>query len=255
MTFNALLRKWHILIGTILAAPIVIIAITAVLMAHNQNLDLRNIPMDLTWLPGYQNNAQEIPKLEVRSTLTTQDQRYFIGTRFGLWELKNNQLEEIAEVPEVEIRSIKETSTGLILASRKGVWMSRDNHWKKVFKGDSWEVEVFPDQTLRIATKNKGFLESKDGGKHWTPLKSLNNLPYVLPHGAPQEEMNLGRLVLDLHTGRAFWGKQWGWAWIDLAALLLAFITLSGVMMKVRAKGKKPVAVLETRDHPLALTH
>lgn len=232
LKFNAFLRKWHIQMGAVLAIPAVVVCVTAILMAHNQALDLRNIPLNLAWLPGYQNSGQKAAEMEIRSALTTTDHRYLIGTRFGLWELKNKRLEQITAIPEVEVRSIKETPTGLVLASRKGVWLSKNNHWKKIYKGDAWEVEVLPNQNLRVAAKNKGFLESADGGKHWVGLQAINNLPYVLSEGVPQEEMNLGRLVLDLHTGRAWVGKQWAWLWIDILASALVFIALSGLILK-----------------------
>jgi len=232
LRMNMMIRNWHINLGAVLAVPIIVVCVTAILMAHNQALDLRNISLNLAWLPGYQTGHQNVSEMEVRSTLTTSDHRYYIGTRFGLWELKDNQLVEVSDVPEVEIRHIKETPQGIILASRNGVWLNEGNHWKKIYRGEAWEVEVLPNQHLRIATKKKGFMESSDQGKHWRPLNAINSLPYVLPKGAPQEEMNLGRLILDLHTGRAWFGKQWAWVWIDILAAILTFIALSGLWLK-----------------------
>jgi hypothetical protein len=232
MKMNVLLRSWHINLGTLLAIPVAVVCATAILMAHSQALDLRNIPLNVVWLPGYQGAEPNTADKEVRATLNTSDHRYYIGTRFGLWELKNNRLMPITEIPAVEIRSIKETPTGLILASRKGVWLNKEDHWKKVYRGETWEVEVLPNQTLRIATQKKGFMESDDQGGHWHPLKALNSLPYVSPNGVPQEEMNLGRLVLDLHTGRAWFGKQWAWVWIDILASILALLAVSGFILK-----------------------
>ena len=232
MKINLLVRNWHINLGTILAVPVFVVCVTAILMAHNQTLDLRSIPMNLAWLPGYQNANKNVSDMEVRSTLHTSDNRYYIGTRFGLWELKDNRLVQIPEAPEGEIRSIKETPQGMILAGRYGVWMSEAGHWKKLYRGDAWEVETLPNQHLRIATRKKGFMESDDQGKHWHPVKELNSLPYVVPNSAVQEEMNLGRLVLDLHTGRAWFGKQWAWLWIDIIAAILALLVMSGLWLK-----------------------
>lgn len=242
MNLNAILRKWHINIGVILALPIVVVSATAMLMAHNQNLDLRNVELNLSWLPGYQNSAQKSTNLEIRSTLTTLDNRAFIGTRYGLWQLEHHRLIPIAEVPPVEIRSIREMAHGLVLASRKGIWLNESNHWRRIYKGDTWNVEVLPNQTLRITAKNKGLLESTDGGQHWAARQDINALPFVLPNGVPQEEMNLGRLILDLHTGRVLMGKQWAWLWIDLLASILAFLAVSGLIMKSRIKMPKPKA-------------
>jgi len=242
MNIHVVLRKWHINVGVLLALPIIVVCMTAMLMAHNQNLDLRNIELNLAWLPGYQNSAQPdltVSNMEIRATLTTTDNRNFIGTRFGLWQLDHNRLIPVTEVPPVEIRSIRETLNGLVLASRKGIWLNEHNHWRRIFRGDTWAVEVLPNQTLRIAAKNKGLLESSDGGKQWTPRRDLNALPLILPQGVPQEEMNLGRLVLDLHTGRAWFGKQWAWLWIDCFAVILAFLALSGLIMKSRVRTLK----------------
>lgn len=238
MKYNALLRKWHIKLGALVALPVFVVCITAILMAHNQLLDLRNVHLNLAWLPGYQNSNQKIANLEIRSTLNTSDARYLIGTRFGLYELKNKTLKQVAAIPEVEIRSLKETSIGLLLASRNGVWLNESKQWQKIYNGDTWEVEVLPNKNIRVASKNKGFRESSDGGKHWFEVQALNSIPFVLPHGIPQEEMNLGRLVLDLHTGRALVGKQWTWIWIDIVASILAFLTLSGTFLWTQRKTK-----------------
>ncbi len=106
----------------------------------------------------------------------------------------------------------------------------------------------FRIKPIRIATKDKRFLESKDFGKHWIELQAINAISGVLD--MPREDTSLGRLVLDLHTGRAFLGKQWGWIWIDLAASLLILITLSGLIMQYGIKSKKSPTFRQQRKLP-----
>jgi hypothetical protein len=66
-------------------------------------------------------------------------------------------------------------------------------------------------------------------------LQAVNSLSYVLLHGVPQEELGLGRLMFDLHTGRAWFGKRWAWIWIDILAFALALLAISGLILRGRA--------------------
>jgi hypothetical protein len=234
MTLNCSLRNWHTWLGVTLSLPVIVVGLTAILMAHGQELGFRNIQHQLRWLPGYQQETNpqiKMSDLEIRATLTTHDGRYLLGTRYGLYQLKNEQLSPVEGLSAVDIRSIRETSNGLILASRNGVWRSIGSQWKKIYKGDAWEVEVQPNQTIRIATRAKGLLETVDNGKHWKPLHALNTMPAVLNAKAQAEEMNLGKLVFDLHTGRALLGKDSAWIWIDLIGFSLILSVLSGLFL------------------------
>lgn len=235
MTLNTSLRNWHSWIGVLIALPVMIVSITAIIMAHGQDLGIRNIPHNLGWLPGYQDtndSKMKASNLDIRSTLTTRDGRYFIGTRYGLYELQQNQLLPVEDLPAADIRSIKESSEGVILlASRNGVWQYRDSHWKKIYKSDAWDIELRPNNTIRISTRAKGFLESPDGGAHWKSVRTINELPAALSEKAQAEEMNWGKLIFDLHTGRAFFGKDLDWLWIDAIGFTLTLLVLSGLFL------------------------
>ena len=51
LSFNS--RKWHAWLSFTLALPILLVAVTAILIAHSQKLGFRDIKVDPSWLPGY----------------------------------------------------------------------------------------------------------------------------------------------------------------------------------------------------------
>ncbi|MCE3235871.1 MAG: putative rane protein [Vampirovibrio sp.] len=242
MNIPIAIRNWHIKVGLIVAIPIVLAGMTAVLMAHNKDLGLRNISAaNMAWLPGYRDakeSTSTAADLEIRTTLTTKDGRYLLGTRYGLYELRENRLFRIEALPAKEIRAIVESPNGLLCAGRGGVWQNNGKGWRRIFKGDAYTVENRSPQLIRIATREKGLQDSTDDGKHWTPVAALNRLPVNLPSNLQQEELTMGRLALDLHTGRAFLGREWAWLWIDLAGLSLVLLAFSGVFLWSRHQSK-----------------
>ena len=243
MTLNTSIRNWHTWLGVTIGLPAVVVSITAILMAHGQELGIRNIPHNMGWLPGYQDSGERKMKatnLDIRSTLATRDGRYLIGTRYGLYQLQQNQLKPVGHLSAADIRSIKETPNGVILlASRNGVWQNQGNLWKKIYKGDAWEIELRPNDTIRISTRAKGFLESSDNGAHWRAVKAINELPAALSPEAKAEEMNMGKLIFDLHTGKALLGKDLDWLWVDMIGFVLTLLVLSGLFLWRSAKKQK----------------
>lgn len=255
MNLYAALRKWHINIGLAVALPLITVGVTAVMMAHNQALDLRNIPVNAGWLPGYglgkNKTSVTASDLEIRSILTTHAGRYLIGTRYGLYELSGHSLRRIESLPGKEIFSIKETPNGILCAGRSGVWLSNGQIWKRLFKGEALDAELNATGRIRIVTRRKGLMESADDGRHWEPVAAINAIPAEIPGTLQQEELTLGRLALDLHTGRAFLGKDWAWLWIDLVAFSLGLLSLSGIVMWTRKKPKpRPMPLSELKAVP-----
>lgn len=254
MNINAALRNWHIKIGVFIAVPIVLSGVTAVMMAHNKDLGLRNIPVNMAWLPAYQEKgaSSSAKDLEIRAMLTTRDGRQLLGTRYGLYELQDNALTRVEALPAKEVRTIVESPDGLLCAGRGGVWRYNGKSWQRIYKGDANTVEGRANHVVRIVTREKGFLESADRGQHWNTVAALNHLPVQLPSGLQQEELNLGRFALDLHTGRAFLGKDWAWLWIDLSGVGLALLAFSGVFLWSRRR--KPAVKIRTDLKPRPLS-
>src|SRR4051812_6029705 len=51
LKFNS--RKWHAWLSFVIALPILLVAVTSILMAHSQTLGFRTIKIYPNWLPGY----------------------------------------------------------------------------------------------------------------------------------------------------------------------------------------------------------
>jgi hypothetical protein len=43
--------------------------------------------------------------------------------------------------------------------------------------------------------------------------------------------MKFNKLIMDLHTGKFFLGKEYEWLWIDIVGLALALLTLTGILI------------------------
>jgi uncharacterized iron-regulated membrane protein len=58
-------------------------------------------------------------------------------------------------------------------------------------------------------------------------------------HGAVEERVTLGKLMLDLHTGKAFFGKEAEWIWIDLLGGVWVFLGFTGIYLWWRTQTKR----------------
>lgn len=54
-------RKWHAWISFVLALPILIVSITAILISHAQGFGFRDVRVDASWLPGYSRLPESAP--------------------------------------------------------------------------------------------------------------------------------------------------------------------------------------------------
>lgn len=58
-------------------------------------------------------------------------------------------------------------------------------------------------------------------------------------HEIARERITLGKLMLDLHTGRAFLGKEAEWIWIDLLGLVWVFLGGTGLYLWWHAQTRR----------------
>lgn len=241
MTLNFNSRTWHNWISAILVAPILIVAVTAVFIAHNQELELKEIDVTraVSWLPGYGAAEMQAMKMEMRASLSTADGQRWLGGKGGLYQIIDGEIRPVAELGATEVRDLAAAPFGLIVAAKNGVWLKNAEGWNKVKKGDAWNAGLNPDGSVAVTLKDKGVLLSRDG-RDWsedaTAAAALSAMP---AETLAPKSVTLGNLVMDLHTGRAFFGKQWEWIWIDLIGLVMAFLGGTGVFMWWRGERRK----------------
>jgi len=238
MKLNFKARSWHTWVSVILSLPIVVVALTAVFIAHKKALGTEEVKVAADWLPGYRMEAGKVPGVEARAALAIAGGRAFVGTQGGLFELREGKLAPVEALGTTQVRALAAAPWGLVAAAKSGIWVERDGAWTRAQKADAWSAAVQPDGRVIVAVKDKGLLASADG-RQWRPDATWMDALAALPAEAAPEAMSLHKLVMDLHTGKAFFGKDGEWIWIDLVGLAMSLLGLTGLWMWWRAERRK----------------
>lgn len=238
MKLNFKARSWHTWGSLILALPILIVGASAVFIAHKKALGTEDISVNAKWLPGYRTQAYQAAQLEPRAALTTAAGTTWVGTQQGLYRLDGETLVEAGEFAGVPVRAIAEAPFGRVLAAKSGVWIERDGSWQRALKGDAWSVSTRGDGSVVVSVKDKGLVSSSDG-RDWVADPLLSAALATAAAQMPDKPLTLGKLIMDLHTGQAFFGKAGEWIWIDLVGLAMCLLALTGVYMWWRAERRK----------------
>lgn len=243
MKLNFKARSWHIWASIILALPILIVGATAVFIAHKKALGTENIAVPgAQFLPGYQATKKQQPLPEVRTVLLTLSGRTLVGMQEGLYELKGQTLEVIPELDGMPIRGLVEASFGLVAATKNGVWLNEGSQWHRVSKGEAWNATLRPDASVAVAIKDEGVIVSRDGSS-WVEDKVLSSALAAMPTEMDNKPITLNKLIMDLHTGKAFLGKKAEWIWIDVLGLAMSLLAVTGVYMWWRGEKRKAAAL------------
>ncbi|MBI2312450.1 MAG: PepSY domain-containing protein [Betaproteobacteria bacterium] len=230
-------RDWHIWVSLALALPILLVAFTAVLIAHDKSLGLRKVPVTAEWLPGYGPGAVEPP--EARAVLTAADGSRWIGTRLGVYRvLPDGQPLAVEVLNNVEVRSMAEAAGAILVGTKQGLWRGRGEDWRRILDQEVWHVGVAAGGGMVATLKEQGVVVSRDGGASWSADPQVAAALAMLPARA-QPRVTLGKLVLDLHTGKALLGKKAEWIWIDLVGGAMLLLALTGVYMWWRSQQRR----------------
>lgn len=238
MKFNFKARSWHTWASIILALPILIVGASAVFIAHKKALGTEEIKVFAKWLPGYQLEEAKPRQPEVRSILSGRDGTALVGLQDGLYRLDGDRLVAVEALAGIPVRGLAEGAFGRVAAAKNGIWLEQNGAWQRVMKGDAWNASLRADGSIVVAIRDKGLLVSTDGRK-WQPDPLLAAALATLPADSNDKPLTLGRLIMDLHTGQAFFGKSAEWIWIDLIGLALCLLAMTGVYMWWRAEKRK----------------
>lgn len=239
-------RDWHGWLSVTLLVPLLLVGLTALFMSHHKALGLREIDVGAVagWLPGYRTTPAAAPA-DVRSALILADGTRWLGTRNGVFEVRPGQ-PPVQHLAGHEVRDLASRDASLVAATRSGLWQ-RDNaaaEWRRVLAGEFWSVGRDADGALSASGRDQGIARSADGRKwQW-------ETPPSLPATAP-EKLTLAKLMLDLHTGKAFFGKDGEWIWIDLLATVWSILGGTGLYLWWRTQTKRRDAAVN-RHAPAA---
>ena len=236
---NLKARKWHTWAGILLALPMLIVGMTALFIAHKKSLGTEAVRVDAGWLPGYRTAHGGPAPVEARAVLVTHDGRTLIATQDGLFRMQEGRPVPVNEFIGVPVRALAEAAFGKIAAAKNGLWLERGGIWERTMPGDAWNVSRQDDGSVVAALKERGLLISRDG-RHWETEAQLANALAAIGSEQKEKALTLNKLIMDLHTGQAFFGKSGEWLWVDLVGLSLCLLTLTGVKMWWRTKRRKP---------------
>ncbi|WP_428246686.1 PepSY domain-containing protein [Ferrovibrio sp.] len=229
-------RWWHKWLGIILLLPLLIVAVTAILLAHDRSLGLRQMLVAADWLPGY---GEAMAGVEIRAAQRVGDMDY-VATRLGLFTVRNGSVETIAALRGTELRDLAVAGDRLYAAARTGIWTGQAGQaeWRQLLKAEAWSVNIRADGSVAAATRERGLVVSEDGGAHWRSESGLARI-VAEQSGVDPGAITLNRLILDLHTGKALFGKDYEWLWIDITGAAMVFLSVSGFIMWWRARRQR----------------
>lgn len=231
------IRTWHAWGGLFIVLPLLVVAVTALLMAHRVALGTDELKVAAHWLPGYRAAAAGAGRNEPRCSLVAANGETYIGTLGGLYRLNGDRLLPVAELAETQIRGLAEAPWGRVAAARNGVWLQAGSApWRRVASGDAGSAAVRPDGSVAVAVRGAGLLVSSDG-RLWSADPKVAAALAALP--VADEPISLSRLAFDLHSGRALLGRDGEWLWIDLSALAIVLLALTGSYTWLRNRARR----------------
>lgn len=241
MQLNLKARDWHNWVSAILVVPMLLVGLTTIFLAHKKELGLNDIDLTraVAWLPGYGGKAMAYRDPEIRSSLALADGSRWVGTQTGLYRIAGGEAVAVPELAGTPIRGIVAAPWGLVAATKSGIWTHDAQGWRRAYKGDAWHAALDPDGSVAVALKDEGLVASGDGIR-WQPDDNTRLALAALPaEERAAERITLGKLMLDLHTGKAFFGKEAEWIWIDLLGFVWVFLGGTGLYLWWRAQTKR----------------
>lgn len=225
------MRNWHNWVSVVLGFPLLLVGITAFFIAHEHELGTKKIETPLSMKAG---------ELEVRASAVYQGQ-HFVGTRYGLFQVQEGEARPIANGVDDEVRDLLATGNGLLVAGKEGIWRYTDASGgakaEQVFAADCWQIAQ-AETGFTAACKDIGVLDSSDGSQ-WL----ARDLRFSAEASALVKErgMPLSKVMMDIHTGKIFFGKEYEWIWIDLLGFACVGLGLTGLVMWMRNRRQKAI--------------
>jgi LPXTG-motif cell wall-anchored protein len=242
--FNS--RKWHNWLGIIISIPIFIVGLTGIIFSFQDSF--KNKPgepqISTGWLPGYSSalvkTEMSNKNTEIKSSLFAPDGRIYYGTGNGIYFQKNGETGNIPELAGFEIRCIFQHTDILYIGSKNGLYSKNllSGELKLLFKKDVHDINFRNDSTIAIAD-NKSLYVSSDLGKTWKKEEVTLNFEQVKSQSEIanyNQKIPLHKFIMDLHTGKAFFGKAYEAIWIVLVGLSCCLLSLTGFFMWFKRK-------------------
>jgi hypothetical protein len=239
--------NWHLWSGLIFTIPILLVSLTAILIAHEKGLGTKEIAVNAGWLPGYGSEENIKHYLDDVKDVQIVGNKTYYASKLGVVIEENQTISILKNTEGNEVRDLQLVGDSLWIASKNGLFVFTKNTALLLKKGDFHGINTNGNKLYASEGKH-GFHISSDNGKTWvnsTISKTvgkeiLNSFSKSIEKETFIEKLTLEKLALDIHTGKAFFGNGSMWIWIDLIALSLLFMTFTGIWMWYKRKyGKK----------------
>jgi len=239
--------NWHLWSGLIFTIPILLIAFTAILIAHEKGLGTKEIAINAGWLPGYGSEENIKNYLDDVKDVLIVDNKTYYASKLGVVIEENQTISILQNTEGNEVRDLQLSGDSLWIASKNGLFVATKNTAVLSKKGDFHGISI--NGTKLYASEGKhGFYISSDNGKTWVNntisktigKEKMQSFSASIDNSAYLEKLTIEKLALDIHTGKAFFGSGSMWIWIDLVAISLLFMIFTGIWMWYKRKyGKK----------------
>ena len=220
------MRNWHTWGSIALGLPLLLVGLTTFFIAHEKPLGTKEIVVPLG------GTASE--PVEIRASARIGNEQW-LSTKQDVFRLDGDRATRVDGSPKDEIRDMVTAGNAVLLAGKKGLWRYEDGKATQVHKADCWQVAATSGDGYAAACKDVGLLVSADG-KAWQPraVEFPVQTAVEAEAGTP-----LSKIIMDLHTGKLFFGKQYEWIWIDLLGLACVGLGITGITMWVRSRRQR----------------
>jgi hypothetical protein len=219
------MRNWHTWGSLVLGVPLLLVGLTTFFIAHDNALGTKDILLPI--------QGADYEKMEIRSSVQVGAQQW-IGTKQGVFRLDGDKAVAVDGSPNDEIRDMVSAAGAVLMAGKKALWRMEGGTATKVFKADCWQVTTNVTG-YAAACKDVGLLSSADG-KSWSARAV--EFPEEAMTAAPKG-IALSKVIMDIHTGKLFFGKEYEWIWIDLLGLACVALGITGLVMWMRSRRQR----------------
>lgn len=219
------MRSWHNWVSVALGLPLLLVGLTTFFIAHEKRLGTKEILLPMGDM------ASE--PVEIRASAQIGSDNW-LSTKQGVFRLDGNRAVPIEGGPKDEIRDMATGGDAVLLAGKKGLWRYAGGQFAQVHKADCWQVTA-SESGYTAACKDVGLLASSDG-KQWQ-ARAVQFPAQTM--AADEGGMPLSKIIMDIHTGKLFLGKQFEWIWIDLLGFACVALGLTGLVMWMRGRRQR----------------
>lgn len=218
-------RNWHNWVSVALGIPLLLVGLTTFFIAHEKPLGTRDVTLPF-------GGAATAP-IDIRGTALVGG-AHWLGTRYGVFKIEDDKAVPVAGTPEDEIRALAVAGDAVLMAGKRALWRHADGKATAVHRGDCWEVAVHGDG-FSATCKDIGVLSSADGIAWHPVVVAFPSMATIQgERGTP-----LSKVIMDMHTGKFFFGKDYEWIWIDLLGAACVLLGLTGLLMWMRGRRQR----------------